>query len=76
MPNEAEEILLPYKEINDKLLNTIDSLMREKKDISEILKITNEYILKRNYGFSDDEILMAENIRKKLLNRRLNRSKK
>lgn len=76
MPNEVERILLPYNEKNAELLPTIDKMIREKKDISELLKITNEKILKENYGLTDKEIDLADSIWKKLSNRRLNRGKK
>ena len=76
MPNEVEEILLPYDKNNSELLPTIDKMIREKRDISEILKITNEQILKENLGFSQKEIDLADKIWKKLSTRRLNRGKK
>jgi len=75
MPNEVERILLPYNENNSNLLPIIDKMIREKKDISEILKITNQKILKENYGLSDSEIELADSIWKKLSKRRLNRGK-
>lgn len=75
MPSETEKILLPYKEENEALLHQIDQMMREKKSIDEILKITNEQILKKGCGFTDKEIKLADNIWKKLSARRLNRSK-
>jgi adenine-specific DNA-methyltransferase len=76
MPNEAESILLPYHKNNNKLLPIIDEMMRGKKNISDILKITNEHILKNNFGLTDKEITLADSIRTKLANRRLNRGKK
>lgn len=76
MPNEVGRILLPYSEKNEKLLPVIDKMIREKKDISELLKITNEEILKENYGLTNDEVDLADKIWKKLSNRRLNRGKK
>ena len=76
MPNEVERILLPYNEKNAELLPIIDKMIREKKDISELLKITNEIILKENYGLTNEEIELADGIWKKLSNRRLNRGKK
>jgi len=76
MPNEVERILLPYNEKNSELLPIIDKMIREKKDISELLKITNEKILKENYGLTNEEIELADSIWKKLSNRRLNRGKK
>lgn len=75
MPSEAERILIPYQSQNDELLEIIDQMMREKKDINEILKITNEVILKNGFGFTDKEIKLADNIWKKLSARRLNRGK-
>lgn len=75
MPSEAEKILLPYKTENADLLVTIDTMMRDKKNIDEILKITNEKILKDRYQFTDEEIKIADNIWRKLSTRRLNRSK-
>jgi adenine-specific DNA-methyltransferase len=76
MPNEVERILLPYNENNAELLPIIDEMIREKKDISELLKITNEKILKENFGLTDSEIELADGIWKKLSKRRLNRGKK
>jgi adenine-specific DNA-methyltransferase len=76
MPNEVERILLPYNENNAELLPIIDKMIREKKDISELLKITNEKILKENFGLTDSEIELADGIWEKLSKRRLNRGKK
>lgn len=75
MPSEAEKILLPYQTDNADLLATIDKMMREKKSIDEILKITNKQILKDGYGLTDKEIKLADTIWKKLSSRRLNRNK-
>src|SRR5690606_22115362 len=75
MPNEVEEIVLPYNENNAELLPLIDKMIRDKKNISEILKITNEKILKKNFGLSDIEINLADSIWKKLSKRRLNRGR-
>jgi len=75
MPNEVEEILLPYHQSNGELLDLIDKMIRSKKSIYEILKITNQVILKQNYGLTDKEIEIANNIWVKLSSRRLNRGK-
>lgn len=75
MPSEAEQILLPYQKENAELLSSIDKMMREKKSIDEILKITNKQILKDGYVFTDKEIKLADSIWKKLSARRLNRGK-
>jgi adenine-specific DNA-methyltransferase len=75
MPNEAERVLLPYHKDNSSLLPEIDKLIRNKTDIEEILKITNQVVLKEHYGFTQKEIKLAHNIWKKLSYRRLNRGK-
>lgn len=73
MPNEVEEVLLPYNEKNSDLLKEIDRLIRKKVDILDILDITNKPILKENLGFSNSDIKLATGIWKKLSDRRLNR---
>ena len=75
MPNEVERIFLPYNKNNAELLPVINKMIRDKKDISELLKITNKKILKENFGLTDSEIELADNIWKKLSKRRLNRGK-
>ena len=75
MPNEAEKILLPYHIDNAALLPQIDKLIRDKTDIEEVLKITNQIILKEHYSLTQKEIKLAHSIWKKLSYRRLNRRK-
>jgi len=75
MPNEAEKVLLPYHKDNSKLLSQIDNLIRNKTDIEEVLKITNQIVLKDHYGLTQKEINLAHSIWKKLSARRLNRNK-
>ncbi|KAA3595832.1 MAG: class I SAM-dependent methyltransferase [Calditrichaeota bacterium] len=76
MPNEAEEILLPYNENNSELLQEIDEMVRAKRSISEVLELTNKKILKDNFGFSSKDISIANRIWKKLSERRLKRGRK
>ena len=75
MPSEAEKIRLPYRDNNASLLEEIDHMMRKKLAISKILEYTNNIILKEGYGFTSSEIKIADNIWKKLSQRRLNRNK-
>jgi adenine-specific DNA methylase len=75
MPNEAEKVLLPYHKDNALLLAQIDTLIRDKTDIEEVLKITNQIILKEHFGLTQKEINLAHSIWKKLSARRLNRGK-
>lgn len=73
MPNEVEDVLLPYHEDNAKLLEKLDNWMRQKVPINSILQKTDEEILKKHYGFSDSDVSLANNIWKKLLRRRIER---
>ena len=75
MPNEVEDVLLPYNEANSKILDQIDAMMREGSDIDEILQFTDPIILKEGCSFSESEIKTANNIWKKLLNRRMSRKR-
>lgn len=74
MPNEVEDILIPYNDSNAKILKQINDMMLEGRTINEILEFTDPIILKEGYRFSESEIKIANNIWKKLLNRRLNRN--
>jgi hypothetical protein len=75
MPSETEQILFPYRVENEDILSSIDTMIRQKKDINYILNISNQKILKGGYGFTDKEIKLADSIWKKLSARRLNRNK-
>lgn len=75
MPNEVEEILIPYKKENAEMIEKLDQMFREKKNINEILAYSDEIILKKGFGFSDKEVKLANRIWKKLSGRRLNRKK-
>lgn len=76
MPSEVEKIVLPYSDDHAELLEKIDVQLRNKKSIHEILKISDDIILKKGFGFSAKEIKIANGIWLKLSQRRLNRSKK
>jgi adenine-specific DNA methylase len=73
MPNEVASVVIPYSEKNSELLSEIDQRLRKKQSIYEILEYTNNIILKETFGFSDDDISIADNIWRKLSTRRLNR---
>lgn len=74
MPSEVENIILPYHESNEELVEIIDEMIRSNRSIDEILEITNEKILIEKYNFSTDDVAMADRIWKKLSRRRLNRN--
>ncbi len=74
MPKEVENILLPYDERNASLLSSIDNMLRSGKTIDEIIAYTDNIILRKNVGLTKEEILIANGIWKKMLNRRKGRS--
>lgn len=74
MPSEVENIMLPYHESNEELVEIIDEMIRSNKSIDEILEITNEKILNEKYNFSVEDVEIANGIWKKLSRRRLNRN--
>lgn len=76
MPNEAEEILIPYHEDNQNLLPLIEEAIRSKKPIDELLKMTDRVLLQERFGFTSHEVQVLNGVWKKLLNRRLNRGRK
>jgi adenine-specific DNA methylase len=75
MPSEAEKIILPYNADNASILDEINLMMREKRDIRQILAFTNQIILIDGFGFSKSDVQLATQIWEKLSKRRLNRSK-
>lgn len=74
MPGEAAMIPLPYAESNASLLSTIDTMLRCQDDITDILKITDEIILRQGLGMTKHQVDIAQSIWRKLSDRRLNRS--
>ena len=57
------------------LHSEIDKLIRDKINIEEVLKVTNQIILKEHFSLTQKEINLAHGIWKKLSSRRLNRGK-
>ena len=76
MPNETENILIPYHEHHQNYLAEIDDRMRDGTSIDDILSFTNQKMLKDSFGLSDKDIQIANNIWRKLSERRMTRGKK
>ena len=74
MPSEVEGIYLPYRECNETLFDTIDTMLRQKVETSEILNYTDPIILGKGMGLSDEEIALARKLWQKLMDRRHNRA--
>ncbi len=76
MPNEAENILIPYHENHENYLAEIDDKMRNGTSIDDILSLTNQKMLRESFGFSNRDIEISNNIWRKLSERRMTRGKK
>ena len=73
MPSEVGGIYLPYREENELIFDTLDSMLRRKASADEILDYTDEIILHQGLGLSEDEVKLARSIWHKIINRRLTR---
>jgi adenine-specific DNA-methyltransferase len=71
-PNEFKDVPVPYMRgsVNAKL-RKLDNLVRQESSLAEILNYTDHYILKKQHGFTNLEIVKLRSIYKKLLIRRL-----
>jgi adenine-specific DNA methylase len=74
MPNEAERIQIPYKEVSPTFLDELDEMLRSGEEIDDIVSKTDEVLLKGRVGLTDEDIHMAPTIWKKFSDRRLNRN--
>ncbi|MDQ6661109.1 MAG: class I SAM-dependent methyltransferase [Chloroflexota bacterium] len=71
-PNEAEQLPPPLVGAEELDLNEIDRLLRE-GNINAALDITDDTLLKKGMGLSNDETLLLRGIWQKLRDRRINR---
>jgi adenine-specific DNA-methyltransferase len=71
-PNEAEKLPLPLMCADSLDINELDRLLRE-GNISAVLDITDEVLLRQAMGLSIEETRMLRNIWQKLRDRRVNR---
>lgn len=71
-PNEAEKLPLPLIGADRLDLNELDRLLRE-GNISAVLDITDEVLLRQGMGLSIEETRMLRTIWQKLRDRRVNR---
>lgn len=70
-PNEFKNLSIPYSEdITDEQFNILDQMLRNQVDIEEILEFTNTVVLQ------NINTIQLEEIRKKLVLRRLKREEK
>lgn len=75
MPSEVESVYLPYRKENGALFAQVDRMVREKKNVDEILDFADDLILRQGMGFSSKETRMARSIWHKLMARRLGRKR-
>lgn len=73
MPSEVSGIVLPYREENECLFDTIDKMLRNKKSADEILDVTDDIILCQGLELTKKEVALCRSIWHKTMNRRLKR---
>lgn len=73
MPSEVEGIYLPYRKENAEIFNKLDAMLRNNTPSDEMLDFTDDFILRKGIGLTEEEMKMARSIWKKLMGRRLNR---
>lgn len=71
-PNEAEKLPIPLIGANTLNLEQLDSLLRQ-GNISAVLDITDEVLLRKGMGLSNEEIKLLRTIWQKLRDRRVYR---
>ncbi len=70
-PNEFKNLSVPYcRDISESDFIKLDTLLRKKSSIFDILNYTDELILKEKFKLSNEEILKLREIYLKLLKRR------
>jgi adenine-specific DNA-methyltransferase len=71
VPNEFKNISVPYFKIKDKNIEKLDEMLRSKKPLEEILKFTNQVVLKEKLNLSEKQVNKINEIYTKLVKRRL-----
>ncbi|MFA7285399.1 MAG: N-6 DNA methylase [Candidatus Paceibacterota bacterium] len=75
-PNEYKNLSIPYcKKIKQSQLEKLDNMLRTKVGIKDVLRYTDEIILKDYYKMSNEEIAQLKTIHAKLVTRRLKNRK-
>lgn len=70
LPNDAEDLLIPYAKVNKKHLSTIDKMFRNDTNIEMVFDYVDDIVLSDIFGFSNKSILTCRTIWKKLSARR------
>ena len=75
-PNEYKNLSIPYcKNITKSSMSKLDLMLRGKADLLNVLKYTDQIILKEHYKMNDAEIIQLQGIYLKLVTRRLKNHK-
>lgn len=73
-PNEFRSSPIPYTDINNVDFDLFKSNFSSKSNISDILNLNDNVILKNKYDLSQKDIVTLTNIRKKLIKNRLKKN--
>ena len=70
-PNEFKKLPIPYVNINSDEFENFTNEFENKENIEEILHKYDEQILGKALNLNDEEITRVQNIRQKLINKRM-----
>lgn len=70
-PNEFKELPIPYLKIGKRNFKKLDNMLRQKKDIYEVLQFTDKIILEEGFGMDRDTVEMLKSVYLKLSMNRL-----
>lgn len=71
VPSEIEKLLIPLQRVEEHIFAQIDSMMRERASLDELLAITDPLILGQGLGLTAQEIQTIQAAHRRLMKRRL-----
>lgn len=71
-PSEFKSLPIPYMKISDSIFEKFVEIFQQKKSIDDVLAFNDQILLTNAIGINQNDILLLKEIRKTLMNRRLN----
>lgn len=70
-PNEFKSLPLPYINVSKREFRSFENIFERKNNINDVLTILDQHILRENLKLSNKSIEILQEVRKKLIKRRL-----
>jgi hypothetical protein len=71
VPSEIEKLLIPLQSVDEQTFARVDSMIRRRASLDELLAVTDPLILGLGLGLTRQEIQTLQNAQRRLLKRRL-----